>query len=171
MFFYFFLDEFWSLSSLASTLSKSFPTRSVCFYFHFVWTRNCSTISTNCLWTRMTPLSPVQNFSRFVVDSPGSECFTDLVSSPFGSFGKWHDPIYGSTGSEPPNPWIPSAMAMAMSIYRNFDISAVSIWWRKYLDGHLSLLLVVADNIEFVKSSLLVNLQWKWLWSWWGWLE
>ena len=30
--------------------------------------------------------------------------------------------IYGSTGSEPPNPWIPSAMAMAMSIYRTLCV-------------------------------------------------
>ena len=28
----------------------------------------------------------------------------------------------GSTGSEPPNPWIPSAMAMAMSIYRTLCV-------------------------------------------------
>ena len=37
-------------------------------------------------------------------------------------FGKWHDPMYGSTGSESPNPWIPSAMAMAMSIYRTLCV-------------------------------------------------
>ena len=30
--------------------------------------------------------------------------------------------IYGSTGSEPPNPLIPSAMAMAMSIYRTLCV-------------------------------------------------